>query len=120
MGKAAQKSFQESKKLICRAPVLVHYDVTKPIKVYCDASPYGLGACLMHVLEGQNNKTRVAFASRTLTQAERNYAQVEREALAIVFALEKFHQYLYGREFTLVTDHRPFVRSLVMIRGSRC
>ena len=102
MGK---KSFQESKKA-----VLVHYDVTKPIKVYCDASPYGLGACLMHVLEGQIKP--VAFASRTLTQAEHNYAQVECEALAIVFAVKKFNQYLYGREFTLVTDHRPLCKIL--------
>ena len=115
MGKAAQKAFKKAKKLICRAPVLVHYDVTKPIKVCCDASPYGLGACLMHVLEGQIKP--VAFASRTLTQAERNYAQVEYEALAIVFAVKK---YFYGREFTWSLTIIPFVRSLDMIRGSRC
>ena len=109
-GKPHKKAFKKAKKLICRAPVLVHCDVTKPIKVYCDASPYGLGACLMHVLEGQIKP--VAFASRTLTQAERNYAQVEHEALAIVFTVKKFHQYLYGREFTLVTDHRPLCKIL--------
>lgn len=49
----------------------------------------------------------VAFGSRTLSNAERNYAQVEKEALAIVFGIKKFHQYIYGWKFLLVTDHKP-------------
>ena len=52
----------------------------------------------------------VAYASRSLSQAEQNYAQIEWEALAIVFAVQRFHQYVYGREFTLVTDHRPLCK----------
>ena len=85
---------------------LTHYDVNKPIKLYCDASSNGLGACLVHVMADQSERP-VAYASRTLTIPEKNYAQVEREALAIIFAVRRFHQYIYGRTFILVTDHRP-------------
>lgn len=100
-----EKSFNEAKRLVCEVVTLVHYDVDKPIKVYCDASSYGVGACLMHVIGGQEKP--IAYASRTLSQAEVKYAQIEREALAIVFAVRKFHQYIYGKEFVLVTDHKP-------------
>ena len=59
----------------------------------------------MHIVGGQEKP--IAYASRTLSQAEVKYAQIEQEALAIVFAVKKFHQYVYGREFVLVTDHKP-------------
>lgn len=87
----------QAKKLVSEATTLVHYDINKPIKVYCDASSVGVGACLMHLTNGQERP--VAYASRTLSQAETMYAQIEWEALAIIFAVRKFHQYLYGREF---------------------
>ena len=88
--------------------MLVHYDVNKPIKLYCDASGRGIGACLMHVEHGVEKP--VAYASRTLSVAEQNYAHIEREALAIIFGVKRFNQYLYGREFVLVTDHRPLCK----------
>jgi len=69
----------------------------------------------MHVIDGQERP--VAYASRTLAPAELNYAQIEREALAIVFAVRKFHQYLYGHQFTLVTDHRPLCKLLGSNQG---
>ena len=103
-GPAQVQAFKTTKELVAKAPVLAHYSVDKPIRFYCDASPKVVGACLMHTIDGQEQP--VAYASRTLTPAECNYVQIEREALAIVFAVRKFHQYLYGRQFTLVTDHR--------------
>ena len=76
------------------------------MKLFCDASAYGVGACLVHVMSNGQEKP-IAYASHTLTAAERNYAQIEREVLAIILKVRRFHQYLYGRSFTLVTDHRP-------------
>ena len=92
------------KKMICEDNMLVHYDINKPLKVFCDASPKGLGDCWVHAIPS-GDKRLVAYASRSLSSGEQNYAQIEREALAIIFTFRRFHQYLYGRTFTLVTDH---------------
>ena len=103
-----QEAFDKGKELVSKSLVLVHYGVHKSIKLYCDASPYGVGACLMHVVDGVERP--VAFASRTLSVAEQKYAQVEREALGIIFGVKRFNQYLYGRSFILATDHRPLCK----------
>jgi len=92
------------KAMITKAPVLKFYDVHDEATIQCDASEKGLGATLM--LQGQP----VAFVSRSLTKTEQHYAQIEKECLAIVFACERFNQYIHGRKQTTIhTDHRPLV-----------
>lgn len=87
--------------------MLAHYDPQRPLKLQCDASQDGIGAVLFHAF-GRVNKP-VGFRSKALTKAERNYSQLEREALALVFGMSKFRDYLRGREFVLVSDHQPLV-----------
>ena len=106
-----ERAFKNSKYMICKAGILCHYDPSKPLKLACDASSYGLGAVISHVSPDGVEKP-IAFASRIMTSAERNYSQVEREALAIIFGVKRFRQYLWGRYFTLETDHKPLVSIL--------
>lgn len=99
-----EEAFQAIKSMISSAPLLKHYDVASETTIQCDASESGLGATLLQ--EGQP----VAFASRSLSTVERQYDQIEKECLAIVFACSRFNQYLHGRELTTVeTDHKPLV-----------
>ena len=103
-----ETAFQEIKRLLCKAPVLVLFDMSKEIVVHCDASQYGIGAVLSHVMADGSEKP-VSFASRTLSTAERNYSTIEKEGLALVYAVRKFHQFLFGNKFTMVTDHKPLL-----------
>ena len=101
----AGQRFLNNKKLLQDSPLLVHYDLKKSLRLACDVSSCGIGAVISHVMENGEEKP-IASASRTLTASEHNYSQVEKEALSIVFWVKKFHSYLYGRRFTLLTDHR--------------
>ena len=103
--------FKKAKEQLSTAPILVHYDPTLPLCLAGDASAYGVGAVLSHQFPDESERP-IAYASRTLNPSERNNAQVEKEALSLIFGLRKFHQYIYGRTFTLVTDHKPLTTIL--------
>ena len=101
--KDCEEAFKRAKVELISSRVLVHYDINLPIKVAADASAYGVGAVMSHVFPDGEERP-IAFASRTLSASECNYAQVEKEALALVFGVRKFHTYLYSRRFTLTTS----------------
>ena len=82
---------------------LPYFDVNAETTLQMDASKKGLGACLI-----QKGKV-VCYASRALTKTEQNYQNLERVALGTILGMEKFHYFLYGKEFTLETDQKPLV-----------
>ena len=88
--------------------LLVHFDDQKPIVVACDASPFDIGAVLSQILE-DGTEHPVAYTSRSLSPAEKRYSQLDKEALAIVFGVAKFHRYIFGRKFLLYSDHKPLI-----------
>ena len=110
--KEHDRAFQKCKELAGNMATLAHFDENKEIVVTTDASPIGLGAALSHRIKvGNKSYLRpIAYASRTLTQAERNYAQIDREGLAVFWAIRHWRQYLYCRHFTLQTDCSALTR----------
>ena len=111
-----QSAFQQAKETLTSSKVLAHYDPSLPLRLAADASAYGLGAVISHLMPNGNERP-IAYASHTLSKSERNYAQLEKEALALIFGIKKFHQYLFGRKFTLVTDHKPLMAILASKKG---
>ena len=100
-----KESIQRIKEALVSNPVLKIYEASKETKITCDASLYGLGAVLMQ--KHGADWLPVAYASRSLTDAEKRYAQIEKETLSAVFACNKFHNYVFGRHFTIENDHKP-------------
>ena len=94
-------ALEETKKILSTTPVLKYFDPGAMPTLHFDASMHGLGACLMQ--DGHP----VAYASRSLTATEVQYAQIEKELLVIVFGMEKFETYLYGRKVLVESDHKP-------------
>ena len=115
-GPAQDSAFDELKRLLTQAPVLSFFDNNKEVSIQCDSSMYGLGGTLL-----QDGKT-IAYASRALHDAETRYAPIEREMLAIMWSLEKWHQFTYGRKVTVYTDHRPLesITRKDLNRAPRC
>lgn len=107
--KECERAFIEIKNILTSADVLAHYDPSKPLTLTCDASARGVGGVLTQPAADGRGERPVAYVSRTLNDAEKNYSQIHKEALAIIFCVQKYHQYLYGRKFQLRTDHKPLV-----------
>ena len=105
-GTEQEAAFEAAKGALQDDSLLVHYDESKPLILACDASQYSLGAVLSHIMEDVKERP-VAYVSRTLTSAEKNYSQLEKEGLAIIFGVKKFHNYLFGRNFSIESDHQP-------------
>ena len=101
------QAFKQIKELLVNAKVMAYFDPNKDTELITDASPWGLSAILVQRSPGQEDRRVVAYASRSLSDVERRYSQTEREALAIVWAVERLHVYLYGSHFTLLTDCKP-------------
>lgn len=110
------KAFEESKLLLTQSNVLVPYNPKLKIQITCDASPYGIASVMSHVMPDGSVRP-VAYASRSLTKSEMNYAQLDKEALAIIYGVKKFHKYIFGRAFTLITDHAPLTALLGEKKG---
>ncbi|GFY28509.1 retrovirus-related Pol polyprotein from transposon 297 [Trichonephila clavipes] len=101
-----QQAFQTLKQCLITAPILRQVDPKKPFIIRTDASSYALGAVLLQG-ESPADEQPVEYASRLLSSAEKNYSTTEREALAIVWALNKFRGYIEGAEITVASDHQP-------------
>lgn len=101
-----EEAFQTCKRLLTSNQVLTHYNPNLPVRLACDASQFGIGAVLSHVMPNRTERP-IAFASRSLNNAEKAYAQIDKEALSLVWGVKHFNHYLYGRHFQLVTDHKP-------------
>ena len=107
-GKAQEKAFFSAKNLLKSSNLLVHYNPDLPLVLCSDASPVGIGSVLSHVLPDGSERP-IAYASRTLTPAEKNYSQVEKEGLGVIFGVKYFHKYIFGRKITIYTDHKPLL-----------
>lgn len=100
----AQVAFTKIKHLLTTAPVLTNPDFSKKFFLHCDASDYGIGAVLVQ-LDAQGEEKPIAYMSKKLNAAQRNYSVTERECLAALEAIRKFRCYLEMQEFEVVTDH---------------
>ena len=102
-GEPQERAYAALKKAVISKPILVLPDVNKEFVLRTDASDIGLGATLLQNRDG--HIFPVAYASRKLLDREKRYSVMERECLGIVWGIKKFALYLYGKQFTLQTDH---------------
>lgn len=102
-----EKTVETLKQMLTKSPILQPFDINKKVVIQTDASKNGVGCVLLQ------HKKPVAYASRSLNDAETNYAQIEKELLAILYSCLKFHHYIYGRIVEIHTDHKPLVSIMV-------
>jgi RNase H-like domain found in reverse transcriptase/Reverse transcriptase (RNA-dependent DNA polymerase)/Integrase zinc binding domain/Integrase core domain len=105
---ACSQSLSRIKQLVSSSEALAHYQQSIPVGISCDASSVGLGVVLYHTYPDGSERP-IAYASKTLSSSERNYSQIEKEGLSIIFGVKKFFSFLFGTRFTLVTDHQPLL-----------
>ena len=103
-----EEAFKKAKDSLSSSHVLVHYDPSLPVILESDASQYGIRAVIFHRFPNGDERP-ITYASRSLNSSEKNYSQIE-EGLAIIFGVTKFYMYLFGRKFTLRTDHKPLLK----------
>lgn len=106
-GDSQERAFQTLKNILCTEPLLQYPKFDEPFLVTSDASDFAIGSVLSQGIIGRD--LPIAYTSRVLTDAELNYSTTEKELLAIIYAVKQFRPYLYGRKFTLITDHRALV-----------
>ena len=101
-----QTAFEKLKNTLAIAPCMSYFDKIKQIFLTVDASPVGISGILSQKPRN-GDVDRIAYASRALTDTDERYSETEKEALAIVWSVEQFHLFLFGSEFTLMTDYKP-------------
>ena len=101
-------AFYRTKEMLSSPQVVTHFDSFKALILTCDASPYGIGSVLAHVMDDSTEKP-VAYYSGSLSPAEKNYTHINKEGLAGIDGLKTFHQYLWGDKFTIVIYHKPLL-----------
>ena len=106
------ETFSKLKNILSSESCITYFDENKQTIMFTDASPYGISAILMQQSANQNDAKIIAYSSRSLTKAEQNYSQLERECLAVVYACEKNRLYLLGRHFEIYNDHKALVNIL--------
>ena len=106
-----EKPFQASKDLLTSDALLVHFNPDFDLLLMCDASSYEIGAVLAHRMPDRSERP-IGYASRSLSAAQCNYSLLEREALALVFGVKRFHSFLYVHHFELVTYHQSLLALL--------
>lgn len=111
-GPSQSEAFDKIKEKLTKPSILTLYDPRANTKVSADASSFGIGAVIMQRTETKQPWKPVAYASRTMTPTEVHYAQIEKEALALTWACERFSMYLLGKSFVLETDHKPLISLL--------
>ena len=117
MGCRGASYFPETKRPPLYRHSLAHFDPAQQIGISCDTSNVGIGAVLFHRYD-DGSKRPIANASKTLTDTQCRYSQIQKESLAVIFGLKKFHQFLYGENFILVTDHKPLITLFGPTKGT--
>ena len=104
-GAFCDQAFNELRELLISSTILQYPNYDKEFRITCDASDLALGSFLSQDNNGID--LPIAYASRTLNSAEKNYATVEKELLAIVWGIKEFRPYIFGKHFIVITDHKP-------------